>query len=98
MPLSRRRVRSALIALLILVCAGSLHAQTYQGGLRGLVKDAAGVIPSAEVTLVNEETNAARTVVTNEVGEYAFTSVLPGLYTVRVSLPGFRTGAVGEWS
>jgi hypothetical protein len=84
-------VRSALIALLILVCAGSLHAQTYQGGLRGLVKDAAGVIPSAEVTLVNEETNAARTVVTNEVGEYAFTSVLPGLYTVRVSLPGFRT-------
>ena len=28
---------------------------------------------------------------TNEVGEYAFTSVLPGTYTVRVSLPGFKT-------
>src|SRR5438874_347331 len=28
---------------------------------------------------------------TNEVGEYAFGSVLPGTYTVRVSLPGFKT-------
>ena len=28
---------------------------------------------------------------TNEVGEYAFSSVLPGPYTVRVSLPGFKT-------
>ena len=27
----------------------------------------------------------------NDVGEYAFTSVLPGLYSVRVVLPGFRT-------
>ena len=91
MPSSKVRVRSALVAALTLVWAGGVHAQTYQGGLRGLVKDAVGVIPSAEVTLVNDETNAARSAVTNEVGEYAFTSVLPGVYTVRVSLPGFRT-------
>ena len=49
------------------------------------------MIPGAEVTLVNEDTNAARSAMTNEVGEYAFASVLPGTYTVRVSLPGFRT-------
>ena len=68
-----------------------LAAQTYQGALRGSVRDAQGVIPSAEVTLIQEETNATRTAITNEVGEYAFTSVLPGVYTVRVSLTGFRT-------
>lgn len=69
----------------------SLLAQTYQGGLRGLVKDAQGVIPGVDVTLVNDDTNAARAVTTNEGGEYSFPSVLPGTYTVRVSLPGFRT-------
>ena len=49
------------------------------------------MIPGAEIALVSEETNAERSAMTNEVGEYAFTSVLPGTYTIRVSLPGFRT-------
>src|SRR5439155_22677333 len=70
-----------------------ISAQTYQGALRGAVKDPAGVIPGAEVTLINEDTNAERTAMTNEVGEYAFSSVLPGPYTVRVSLAGFKTEA-----
>jgi hypothetical protein len=91
MPSSKRCLRFILVAALVLEWAIGLHAQTYQGGLRGLVKDAQGVIPGVEVTLVNEKTNAARSAVTNEVGEYAFTSVLPGVYTVRVSLAGFRT-------
>jgi len=69
----------------------NVNAQTYQGSLRGSVRDVQGVIPGAEVALVSEETNAERSAMTNEVGEYAFTSVLPGTYTVRVSLPGFRT-------
>ena len=59
--------------------------------MRGAVRDAQGVIPGAEVTLINEDTNAQRAAMTNEVGEYAFSSVLPGTYTVRVSLPGFKT-------
>src|SRR5690606_37689919 len=71
--------------------AVTLSAQSYQGALRGLVKDAQGVIPGVEVVLANEDTNAVRSVLTNEAGEYSFTSVLPGLYTVRVALSGFRT-------
>src|SRR5258705_2511298 len=74
-----------------LACAAGLNAQTYQGALRGAVRDAQGVIPGAEVILINEDTNAERSAMTNEVGEYAFGSVLPGTYTVRVSLPGFKT-------
>ena len=82
-----------VILSVILVLAGMTiaGAQSYQGGLRGQVTDAQGVIPGAEVTLVNEETNAARAILSNEVGEYAFSSVLPGSYIVKVSLPGFRT-------
>ena len=75
----------------VLVCAADLRAQTYQGALRGAVRDPQGVIPGAEVFLINEDTNAERSAMTNEVGEYAFPSVLPGPYTVRVSLPGFKT-------
>jgi hypothetical protein len=84
-------MRSALAVVFVIVGLVSASAQTYQGALRGAVKDAQGVIPGAEVTLVNEDTNAARLAMTNETGEYAFLSVLPGSYTVRVSLPGFRT-------
>jgi hypothetical protein len=75
----------------LMVASGLAKAQTYQGAMRGVVKDAQGVVPGVEVTLVNEDTNATRSVTTNEVGEYSFTSVLPGAYTVRVALAGFRT-------
>jgi trimeric autotransporter adhesin len=74
-----------------LAAATDASAQTYQGALRGVVRDPAGVIPGAEVILINEDTNAERSAMTNEVGEYAFSSVLPGPYTVRVSLAGFKT-------
>ena len=70
--------------------AASAAGQTYQGGVRGLVRDPQGVIPGAEVTLTNEETSATRTVVSNEVGEYVFSGVQPGVYAVRVGLAGFR--------
>jgi hypothetical protein len=75
----------------VLVVSRVGWAQTYQGGMRGVVKDAQGVVPGVEVTLVNEATNAVRAVTTNEVGEYSFPSVLPGVYTVKVALTGFRT-------
>src|SRR5688500_6502300 len=79
------------VAIMLIAATGLLSAQTYQGGMRGLVKDAQGVIPGVEITLINEDTNATRTVTSNEVGEYSFPSVLPGTYTVRAVLPGFRT-------
>jgi hypothetical protein len=76
---------------MVLLAGAMASAQTYQGTMRGLVRDAQGVIPGVEVAIINEETNATRTAVSNEVGEYVFSSVLPGTYTIRVTLAGFRT-------
>src|SRR5437868_14292553 len=87
--------RGPATVLMSVVCVfagvAGAGAQTYQGALRGTIKDAQGVIPGAEVDIINEDTNAQRVAMSNEVGEYAFASVLPGTYTVRVSLPGFKT-------
>jgi trimeric autotransporter adhesin len=65
-------------------------AQSFQGGVRGTVRDAAGVIPGATVQLINEANGTARDTVTNDVGEYSFPAVDPTRYTVRVEVPGFR--------
>src|SRR6266545_6845933 len=83
---------------LILALAGALAigsteaaAQTFQGGLRGAVRDAQGVIPGATITLVNEQTNLRREAVTNESGEFSFAALDPGAYTVRATMTGFKT-------
>jgi hypothetical protein len=70
--------------------ASDAIAQTYQGGVRGVVRDANGVVPGADVVLMNEETTLPRTTVTNDVGQYAFVNVVPGVYTLRTSLAGFK--------
>jgi hypothetical protein len=81
----------ALAVVAALLVADAVYAQTYQATMRGSVRDAEGVLPGAEVSLVNQETQAARTVVTNSSGEFVFASVLPGTYTAKVTLAGFRT-------
>jgi hypothetical protein len=87
-----RFLSTALLAtVLVAVVAGVSSAQSFQGGLRGSVKDANSVVPGATVTLTNEGTDVARTTVSNAVGEYVFAAVAPGTYTVRAVLAGFKT-------
>jgi hypothetical protein len=77
--------------LLIMITAAGAAAQSDQGGLRGAIRDRYGVVPAAEIVLINEDTNATRSAISNAAGEYAFTSVLPATYTIRIMLPGFKT-------
>ena len=73
-----------------LLVAAYASAQTFQGGVRGAVRDAdGGVLPGTTVTLTNEETGVTRTTVTNARGEYVFSGVAPGTYTLVVELAGF---------
>ena len=46
--------------------------------------------PGATVTITSQETNLARTAVTNETGAYSLTNVQAGTYDVKVSLQGFK--------
>ena len=52
-------VRWAFVGLaLAMASITNVNAQTYQGSLRGEVRDVQGVIHGAEIALVSEETNA----------------------------------------
>ena len=83
-------LRSSAIVMMSVAVTATAWAQTFTGGLRGAVRDANGVIPGVAVTLTNDATGAGREAVSNESGEYVFTAVPPGNYTVRAELTGFR--------
>lgn len=69
----------------------SLYGQSYQGGLRGAVRDTNGaVVAGTEIALINDITGAARNAVTNGEGEYAFANVLPGSYSLTATKTGYK--------
>jgi len=79
--------------VLFLGCIFTLHSQTFQGGVRGIVTDHSGaVVADAIVTLVNEATTEHRQTLTNPAGEYTFTAVLPATYRVRAQAPSLCAG------
>lgn len=79
------------LAAAILLVPLTAHAQSFQGGLRGAVKDAQGVIPGVTVTLTDEANNVSRDTVTNDVGEYSFPAVNPSTYAVKATVQGYKT-------
>src|SRR5258708_904764 len=93
-------VKSALriaITLLFVFCGTvGLVAQTITSGtVVGTISDPTGaVVPKAEITLTNTETNATSTQMTNGAGGYAFPNVAPGTYKITVKMSGFRTASV----
>lgn len=65
--------------------------QAVTATLVGTVTDQSGaVVPNVPVQLKNEETSAVTNGTTNESGNYDFTFLQPGTYTVTVTAPGFK--------
>ena len=81
---------AGILTFIISATSINLGAQSAQGGLRGVVKDAQGVIPGVTVTLTNESTNTTRETITNNVGEYSFPAIDPARYTVKATVPGYK--------
>ena len=87
-----RRIKSVWMSgLLVLAAVSTTTAQQFTGGLRGAVRDANGVIPGVTVALTNEGTAISREAATNEQGQYNFSAVTPGTYTVKAALQGFKS-------
>ena len=75
---------------LFLSLALSVFGQTF-GDLSGEVRDASGAtVAGAKVSLLNSATGATRDTVTSEAGTYAFPSLQPGSYTMKVEKAGFK--------
>ena len=65
------------------------------GKLRGTIVDPNGAaIPSAEVSLVNSETNEQHYTSTTGDGEYLFEGLQPGTYTLKIESQGFTNQEV----
>jgi trimeric autotransporter adhesin len=89
--IARKYFGFAVLLALLGFSLPSAQAQTTYGAVRGLAKDPQGaVLPNASVTLTNQGTKLARTTVTSGAGEYSFTSIEPGVYTVSISMTGFK--------
>ena len=72
--------------------ARPVAAQVLYGTLVGHVTDPNGAaVPGAKVLITNQGTNISRDVASDSAGDYNFTDVVPGTYTVQVTREGFKT-------
>ncbi len=89
---ARELVASVLALAAALTTASTLNAQTPTGTIRGRVSDASGLeVPGATVTIASPNLQGVRSTVSSANGDYIFTSVPPGPYTITVELSGFGT-------
>ncbi|HEY2942231.1 MAG TPA: carboxypeptidase-like regulatory domain-containing protein, partial [Vicinamibacteria bacterium] len=85
------RLIALLVCLLVLVRPGPAAAQVTSATILGAVTDKSGaVIPNAQVTATNLDTNFSRSATTNERGQYSITPLPVGLYRVEVTAPGLK--------
>lgn len=88
----RARLWGLMAVVGFMLSPAILQAQALQG-ITGTVTDATGaVIPNAKVTATNTETGVVNKATTNTSGTYQFPALNPGIYTVKVTAPGFQTG------
>ncbi|PYU36297.1 MAG: hypothetical protein DMG31_01430 [Acidobacteria bacterium] len=75
----------------VLLFSFSLFSQGNFGRILGTVMDqTGGVISGATVTIIDKDRGVARTLITDDAGEYNAPTLIPGTYTVRVEANGFK--------
>jgi hypothetical protein len=85
-----RVIASFLFLLLVLLPAA--NAQTITGQITGRLVDQGGaVIIGAKIQLTNDLTKQVREFTTDSNGNFVFTNVVPGDYSLKIVQPGFKT-------
>ena len=85
------RATAVVVALLCLVSATILLAQSTGGRVLGRVSDPSGaVLAGVKVTLTNEATGVSQQSTANDSGDYVFPQVAVGSYSVEFDQAGFK--------
>src|SRR6267154_1842788 len=86
------QVAAVLGLITTFLCPWKSFAQTESASIYGRVSDQSGaVIPEAQVSLHNIDTNADITRTTNYEGFYLLPALKPGRYLIIVGKQGFKT-------
>jgi hypothetical protein len=94
-PAPLRSFAWGALLLLTLLPAGFLSGQATEGTILGTVTDnSTAVVPDAQITVTNLDTNFARTTRTNGDGEYVVPDLPIGHYTVTAEKSGFKKAMV----
>jgi TonB family protein len=92
-PLSRRAaiaIAAAAMVVLLPVVAITARAQATRGSLVGVVEDASHArVPNCQVTARNLDGTNQEVTHANAAGEYSFTAIPPGRYTLEFRSAGF---------
>jgi len=82
----------AILLMLLIFSSRQMVAQLATADILGTVTDSTGaIIPKANVTLINLDTRAQRVALSNDSGDFQFTLLPVGHYSVTVKAPGFKT-------
>lgn len=80
----------ALFVFMLLTTVLASHAQSFTGGLRGVVTDSSGAaLQHAALTLTDDATHQVRTTSTDSIGAYSFNELRPSTYTLHIAATGF---------
>ncbi len=95
---ARSTFSSHLFAFVVLLnLSGIGFAQSFRGGIAGLITDQSGaVVSGAQVTAIDTATNSAYQSVSSSAGEFALTNLPLGEYTVTVAANGFNNRKVNK--
>ncbi|HEU5406182.1 MAG TPA: carboxypeptidase-like regulatory domain-containing protein, partial [Nitrospira sp.] len=89
--MKRIRVSLVLVAVSLLASIPTCFAQAVFGSIYGTVTDSTGaVIPNATVTVTDVAKGTSSTVHSNESGDFTADHLIPDIYNVEVTAPGFK--------
>jgi Carboxypeptidase regulatory-like domain len=88
---SHRIIAIWIFVLSLTVLSGPLHAQSDTASISGTIVDRqGGLVPDAQVSVVNTDTNVTVDTKTNNAGVYDVPALKPGHYRILVSKEGFK--------
>ena len=88
---TRRAFWATIILLLAIGFVPRLGFAQSTGTVQGVVRDSSGgIVPGAQVTLIEAATQRKTLALTNAAGSYSFVFLTPGDYSLSVDHPGFN--------